>query len=154
MVSLEGGSPRPSELTKRSGRGSRSEHLVQRAAGLAQREVERRRLERPVAPQAGQVPLRRLRPLLDGGEVVAEALQRPFARERQRGRHLRERVLVVGHDPDVLAEPVVAGAVDAHQDRRADLPVGHLGSQRVELVALDDERQLCELRPQAHDATR
>ena len=130
------------------------EHLVQRAPGLLEREVERRRLERPVAPQAEEVPARLFLPLLDGAQVVAEALQRPLARQRQRGGHLRDRIVVVGHDADVLAEPLMAAAVDAHLDRRPDLAVGHLGAQRVELVALDHERQVGELRPQAHDATR
>ena len=38
------------------------EHVVQRPAGLAEREVERRRLERPAAEAQPHVPLRRLRP--------------------------------------------------------------------------------------------
>jgi hypothetical protein len=40
------------------------EDLVQRAAGLAQREVERRRLERPPAEEQSPFPLRRLGPQL------------------------------------------------------------------------------------------
>ena len=38
------------------------EHVVQRPAGLAEREVERRRLERPATEAQPHVPLRRLRP--------------------------------------------------------------------------------------------
>ena len=61
---------------------------MQRAAGLAQREVERRGLERPVAEAPRAVPRRRLRPELERGEVLAEARQRPLALERQRGSSL------------------------------------------------------------------
>ncbi len=58
------------------------EHVVQRAAGLAQREVERRGLERPVAKAQRHVPLRRLRPQLERREMLAEAGQRPLSLER------------------------------------------------------------------------
>jgi hypothetical protein len=65
--------------------GLEPEHLVQRAACLAQREIERRGLERPVAISQRAGPLRRLRPELEGGEVLAEAGKRPVALEWQRG---------------------------------------------------------------------
>jgi hypothetical protein len=61
-----------------------TEHVVQRAAGLTQREIERGRLERPVAQAQRPAPLRRLRPQLERGEVLAEAPQRPLARQGQR----------------------------------------------------------------------
>ena len=63
------------------------EYLVQRAAGLAQREVERGRLERPVTQVQRPVPFRRLRPQLQRGEVLAERGQRPLALERPRRPH-------------------------------------------------------------------
>jgi hypothetical protein len=50
-----------------------AEHVVQGTAGLAQREVQRRRLERTVAIAPGRLSLRRLGPQVERREVVAEA---------------------------------------------------------------------------------
>ena len=74
-MSVDGGSPRPSELTKRSGRGSRPStscsgrpawRSARSSAADSNAQLRHRRAE---------LPLRRLRPLLDGAEVVAEALR-------------------------------------------------------------------------------
>ena len=127
---------------------------MQRAAGLAQREVERRRLERPVAEAQRHVPLRRLRPQLERGEVVAEAGQRPLALERQRGPGLVQRGAVLAEHRDVLAQPVGAGADEPHVRRDALELVGEDGVQAVVLARLDDERQLREPRPQRLAAHR
>ena len=60
------------------------ERLGQRQPGLAQREVQRRRLERPVAPVARQSPTPAPAvPLVERRQVVAEALQRPRAGQGQ-----------------------------------------------------------------------
>ena len=80
---------------------------MQRAACLAQGKVQRRRFERPVAKAQRHLPLWRLRPQLERGEVVAEAGQRPLALERQRGPRLVQRGAVLVEHRDVLAEPVV-----------------------------------------------
>ena len=107
-MSVDGGSPRPSEFTNFSGRGSRSSTSWSGAAGLAQREVERGRLEGPVAVEPGRLPARRRRPLIERGEVVGEAPERPLARQGQRGRGVAQGVGVVGYGDDVLAEPLLA----------------------------------------------
>ena len=124
------------------------EHLVQRAAGLAQREVERGGLVGPVAPEPREDVLRRRRPLLERREVVGEAPEGPLARERQLGRDVGERIGGVGEHGDVLAEALVARSAQPDQDRRADHAAGQLGGERFELVALDDERELREARPE------
>jgi hypothetical protein len=62
------------------------EDVVQRAAGLAQGEIQRRRFVRPVAVLPRGLPHGRRRPLLEGREVLTEALQRPLAGQRQRGK--------------------------------------------------------------------
>jgi hypothetical protein len=136
-------------LTKRTHRlRLQPEHVVQRTAGLAQREVERRRLERPVAEAQRHVPLRRLRPQLERGEVVAEAGQRPLALERQRRPGLVQRGAVLAKHRDVLAEPVGAGADEPHVRRDALELVGEDGVQALVLARLDDERQPRDRRPQ------
>jgi hypothetical protein len=121
---------------------------VQRAAGLAQREVERRRLERPVAEAQRHVPLRWLRPQLKRGEVVAEAGQRPFARDWQRGPGLVQRGAVLAEHRDILAEPVRASANEAHVRRDALELVGEDGVQAAILARPDDKRQPREPRPE------
>ena len=81
--------------------------------------------------------------------MVAEALERPLARQRQRRpAALRSGIGVVGEGGDVLAEPVVAGAQQPDLDRRPDHAAGQLGAERFELVALDDEREVRQPRPQ------
>ena len=60
-----------------------TDDLVQRAAGLVEREVERRRLERPVAPAPRGVPVGRHRPLVDlgagGRRTTPASSRRPAA---------------------------------------------------------------------------
>jgi hypothetical protein len=125
-----------------------AEHVVQGTAGLAQREVERRGLKRPVAHAQGQLPLRRLRPQLERREVVAEAPDRPLARQRQRGARFVQRAPVLFVDRDVLAEPVGSGAGEPHVGRHALEVVGRNGVESLVLARLDDERQRGDDRPQ------
>ena len=125
-----------------------AEHVVQGMARLAQREVQRRRLERPVAKAPRRLPLRRLGPQIERREVIAEAGQRPLARERQRRLRLVQRAAVLDVDRDVLPEPVGAGADQPHVRRHALELVGEDGVQPVVLARLDDERQLRQLRPE------
>jgi hypothetical protein len=121
---------------------------VQRAAGLAQREVERRRLERPLAQAQRHLPLRRLRPQLERGEMIAEVGQRPLALERQGRPGLVQRGAVLAQHRDVLAQPLGAGADEPHVRRDALELVGEHGVQALVLARLDDERQPREPRPQ------
>jgi hypothetical protein len=94
------------------------------------------------------VPLRRLRPQRERGEVVAEAGQRPLARERQRGPRLVQGGAVLAEDRDVLAEPVGAGADEPHVGRDAVELEGEDALQAFVLARLDDERKVGEPRPQ------
>ena len=145
--SIDGSLPRPSELTKRTGFGS-SPHVVQRAASLAEREVEGRRLERPATEAQRHVPLRRLRPQRETTEALAEAGQRPLAGERQRRPGLVQRGAVLAERRDVLAQPLRSGADEPHVRRDAVELEGEDGVQAVVLARLDDERKLRDPRPQ------
>jgi hypothetical protein len=129
-----------------------SEHLVQRPAGLVEREVERGRLERPVAPAPHGVPARRHRPLVEPGQVVAQRLERPLARERQHRPDRVERVVLVLERGDVLAEALGATAAQAHQRGHAREPVGELRGAPLDLVALDHDRERRQPAPRAHPA--
>src|SRR5262249_59487342 len=95
------------------------QHLVQRAARLAKRQVERGRLERPAPHTQRGVPLRRLRPEREPGQVLAEAGQRPLARERQLGPGLVQRRAVLAERRDVLAEPLPLAADEPYPRREA-----------------------------------
>ena len=125
-----------------------AEHLVQRAAGLAQREVERRRLERPPAKAQRRLPLGRRGPQLERREVLAEARQRPFPLERQRRPGLVQRGAVLAEHGHVLAQPLGAGADQPHVRRDAVELVGEHGVQALVLARLDHERQPRDPRPQ------
>ncbi len=124
------------------------EHVVQRAAGLAEREVEGRRLERPATEAQRHVPLRRLRPQREPAELLAEAGQRPLAREGQRRLGLVQRGAVLAERRDVLAQPLRSGAHEPHVRRDAVELVGEDGVQAVVLARLDNERKLRDPRPQ------
>jgi len=121
---------------------------VQGAAGLAQREVQRRRLERPVAKAPRRLPLGRLGPRIERREVIAEAGERPLARERQRGLGLVQRAAVLDMDRHVLPDPDRAGADEPHVRRHAFELVGLEGVQPVVLARLDDEWQVLQPRPE------
>ena len=80
--------------------------------------------------------------------MIAEAGERPLARERQRELRLVQRAAVLDVDRDVLPEPVGAGADQPHVRRHALELVGEDGVQPVVLARLDDERQLRQPRPE------
>ena len=126
--------------------------LVQRHAGLAQREVQRRRLERPVAPAPHRLPLGRLLPLLDAVHVLAERRERPLARHRQHRPHRVQRDGLVAERGDVLAEALLTTALEADQRRHALEVVAHRRSQPLDLVGLDLQREVCEGIPGRHAA--
>ena len=117
------------------------EQLVQRLPGLVEREVQGGRLERPVAPPAGHVPLRRDRPLVDSRELVAERAERPFPGQRQRGPELVQRVRLVLEGRDVLAETLGAVASQADQGGDAREVVRERRGLALERVGLDRQRQ-------------
>ena len=80
--------------------------------------------------------------------MVGEALKGPLARERQFGRDVGERIGGVGEHRDVLAEARVARSAQPDQDGRADHAAGQLGGERLQLIALDDEGEAGEARPE------
>src|SRR5207245_2267161 len=94
-------------------------HIVQRVTGLPQREVERRRLERPLAKAQRPIPLRRLRPQLERREMLTEASQCPISLERERRSGVMQRGAVLAEHGDVLAQPVNASADEPHVRRDA-----------------------------------
>jgi hypothetical protein len=80
--------------------------LVQRPAGLIERQVERGGLERPVAPAPGGVPTRWHRPLLELSQAIAERFERPVPGERERGSGDVQGVRFALERRDVFAEAV------------------------------------------------
>jgi len=124
------------------------EHVVQWAAGLAQREVERGRLERPPAKAPRCVPLRRLGPELERREVLAEACQCPLSVERKRRSGLVQRRAVLAERGDVFTQPVDAGADEPHVRRDALEVVCEDGVQSFVGARLDHDWKLREPGPQ------
>ena len=125
---------------------------AERAAGLPEREVERSALERPAPVVDVRVYLRLG---LEEGlpvQVARERLERPIPGEGQDRAAGLLRVLlasVVGH---VLAEPFLAGSREADH-RRLARELGADGVRvTVELVALDDEREVADRVEQTHSA--
>ena len=129
-----------------------AQDLVQRPPGLLQREVERRRLERPPAPAPRHVPARLDRPQLQLGDPVAQRLQRPLAGERELRRGLVQRVGLVLERRNVLADALRAVAAKLDLGRHAPEVVGEGGGEPLELVRLDQQRQRAELGP-GHPST-
>ena len=137
-----------------------TDHLVQRATGLREGEVERRRFERPVAPAVRHVreglrPIRRhrrrhvpfrrpARPLVGPVEVRAELAERPSAHELRLG-------LRAAHEQgDVLAEALVAGAGEPDQPRGVRLAEPRSGVEPAVGDRLHHERQPRHLPPVVH----
>ena len=90
-----------------------AERLRQRLAGLAQAEVERGALDRPAAVVAeGRHPRLARREQLELADVLAERRERPRAGQRQVGAARLLRALVLGAVGDVLAEALLAGALE------------------------------------------
>ncbi|MGH3141011.1 MAG: hypothetical protein ACRDQE_14865 [Gaiellales bacterium] len=86
--------------------------------------------------------------------MVAEARECPLALERQRRPGLVQRGAVLLGHPDVLAQPVGAGADEPYVRREALEVAREDGVEPVVLARLDDERQLREPRPQRLAASR
>jgi len=124
------------------------EQLGQRALVLAQRQIQRRGLEGPVAIAARRLPRRRLGPLIERGEMRTEGPHRPFARKRERGARAQQRVLVLGERPDVLAEPVGSATAQAEVGRHAFVAGWLVDRKRLELVPVDpnDSSAICDQR--------
>ena len=117
-----------------------AEHLVQGAPRLAEREVERRRLE-PPAPQLRQ-PF----------EARRERLERVLAHEPGRRTGGLEPSLVLRVVDDVLAEPLLAPTFEVNE-RPADEEVPGDGElEPFEPAALDDQWRSREELPGAHAA--
>ena len=117
------------------------EQLVQRPPGLVEREIQGGRLEGPVAPAAGHVPLRRDRPLVDAGELVAERAERPLPGQGEGGPELVQRVRFILEGRHVLAEALRAAAVQADQGGDAREVVRERRGLALERVRLDRQRQ-------------
>ena len=131
---------------RRDDEGDRAElaadHVGQRGARLAQREVERRALERPAAVEAVDLAVGRAgREEVERPEVLGEAVEGPVAGQRQ-GRAVLllgelERALV----GDVLADTLLAAALDPdHGGEALEAARDRLG-QPFEFVAVDREGQ-------------
>jgi hypothetical protein len=132
----------PQRVDEAQRRRLAAQHLVQRLAHLREREVERGRLERPVAPAPRGLPLGRHRELIHRGEVVAEGLQGPRAHEPEVGSQHMQRVLVALVQRDVLAMALGAAADQPHERRDPLEPVGERRRLPLERHGLDLQREL------------
>ena len=112
--------------------------LGARAAGLPQREVARRALERPAAVLV-EVLRERRRERLEG--VLAGEVGRAGVLESE---------LVVAVVGDVLADPFLAAAVQMDGRRSAREAGRHVEGAWLQLAPIDDERQLEQTAEAAH----
>src|SRR3954471_12402076 len=147
IAPCSGGSPSPSELTKRTGAGTRPSAsgrprpACASARSRAADSKAHRRQRRAISHAGGSVHRSR------AARCSQKVAQRPAARQREGRRGGEERPVVVEHVPaDVLAEPFGAIAVQPHEVARALL--GGLRLQWVRSVRLDDEREVGDAAPQ------
>ena len=127
------------------GRRCASEHVVQRPAGLAQRQVQRRALQRPAPVGARDVVRGRpVREEVKPVEVSREAVQRPAARERQHRPGPLNATVLGGLVGDVLAHALVPAAREPEDRREAPEPGRDAARETIERVAVDDHRQVGE----------
>ena len=133
-----------------------AQHVAERAAGLAQREVERGALDRPAAvePEGRHAAARRPGKRSSSPTWRANLVERPLAGERERRAARLLLALLVGVVGDVLAEALLAGAaqVERRGDARELRRDGALAA--LERVLLDGERQLGDAFVRGHDGTR
>ena len=113
---------------------------MQRRAGLAQREVERGRLEGPAPIAARDLGARRFGEQVERADVLAERRQRPLAGQRLDGPRRLQRVVLLHGVDDVLAETLVGAAAQVDRRRRAD-ERAEVGAPVLERVVLDGERE-------------
>ncbi len=106
---------------------------------LAQRQVERRGLECPAAVAAGDVALRLGREGVDAGHELAELAQGRVAGEVERRARVLEGDVVERVVGDVLAEPLLAAALEVDHGGEA-FEAGDLQLEPFQLVALDLQR--------------
>ena len=117
------------------------ERLVQRQPGLAQREVERRRLEAPGPVAARGLAGRRL-----GPEVSRLHARAEVARASSPGQPVRrpgglQDVVVLAVVGDVLADALLAAAAQADHGRLAGEVARDVALQRLERADVDAQRQ-------------
>jgi hypothetical protein len=126
------------------------ELLGERPVGLAQREVERGRLEGPVAVAARDVAHGRVRERVELREVLGEGAKRPAAGQRQRPTGGLEGDVVEPVVDDVLADPLLAAAAQRDQRGVADELLGEGELAPLQVVALDLKWKRRKLFPGAH----
>ena len=128
-----------------TGCGGAPDDLVQRPPGLPQREVQRRGVERPAAVEARDLAAHRL-----GGEEVervdalAEVAERRLAGERSDRPGRLQHVVVLGVVDDVLADALLAAALQVDDGRLAREAAGDVAHQALERVRLDGQRKVGE----------
>ena len=126
-----------------TGCGSRPSASARPIARLAQRQVERRRLEGPAAVAARDVALRLGREGVEVADELAELAQRGEAGQVERRAGVLQGDVVERVVGDVLAEPLLAAAPEVDHGREP-FEAGDLQLQALELVALDLQRQVGE----------
>jgi hypothetical protein len=129
------------------------QHLVERAPGLAQREVERRALHAPAAVVAEDLEVGSAgREQVDFVEMARERVERPGAGELQDRPEILLGALRLRVVDDVLALALVAGAVQV-EDRRAALErLAEAPAEALQLIALDLQGKVRDALVGAHPA--
>jgi hypothetical protein len=125
-----------------------AKHLVQSAAGLAQREIERRGLERPAAKTDRTGVLRRLRPKAERRQMLTEAGECPVPLKGQGRTRFMQRRAVLAKRRYVLAETAGTAPGQPYLRRNALEVMSEDGVQAFVLARLDHERQRRQSRPQ------
>ena len=133
--------------------GSAPDHLAEGLAALAQRQVQRSRLEGPAAVVArGLAHRRRVREQVQAVDQLGQLAERGGTGQVQHLARILEGdvvELVVDH---VLADAVLAATVEVDQRARADELGAHRLLESRQRIALDLDRQLRDGVPGAHDA--
>jgi len=118
------------------------EDVRQRPAGLPQRQIERRALERPAPKRPQPLVHRRRRVQVERRQVGGERVDRPLPGDRQRRGGFLEGELILLDRGGVLANALLAGAGQLDVSRAPDAVRSHRGAQRRNRVGLDLERQI------------
>ena len=127
---------------------------LQRQAVLAQREIERRALERPAAVEAGALADRRDREQVGQAEQRRQLVERAGAVQPAQLAAAAQQLDLVDLVPrDVLALAGVGPAAETHDELDLREPARRVAHERLQLTPVDDDRQPGDARVRRADRT-